>query len=287
MGRLMRAVGIGMEIEERRAKFGRRMAASAGLGEESAIAAVFASTPREVFVGPGPWRIFGEHEDGGQVINDPALLYQDVLVQLKGEAAINNGQPSLHALCLAVLRVRPGETAVHVGAGTGYYTSMLGKLVGSGGCVEAYEIEEDLAARAAQNLREMPWVRVHAGSGTVGPLPECDVLYVSAGATSPLAVWLDALRMGGRLLFPLTPDEGAGAMLMVTRLAEGYAARFVCGAKFVGCAGARDGWMERRLAECFRRGWAGRVRSLVRDDEPDETAWCAGDGWWLSTRELA
>ncbi len=276
-----------MALEERRAAFGRKMAAAAAEGEESAIARVFRSTPREAFVGPPPWRVFGEREDGGELIDDPALLYQDVLVQLKAEAAINNGQPSLHAICLAAVRVRAGETVVHVGAGTGYYTAMLAQLVGSEGRVEAYEIENDLAWRAAESLRGMPWVKVYAGSGTTGPLPECDVLYVSAGATSPLDVWLDALRMEGRLLFPLTPDEGAGAMLLVTRRPEGYAAKFLCGAKFVGCAGARDIRSEKRVAECFRRGHAAKVRSLWRDDEPDETAWCVGEGWWLSMREVA
>jgi protein-L-isoaspartate(D-aspartate) O-methyltransferase len=275
-----------MELVEQRARFGRQMAASVGLGAESVIAEVFASTPREAFLGPPPWRIFGEREDSGELVDDPALLYQDVLVQLKSEAAINNGQPSLHALCLAALRMQPGETAVQVGAGTGYYTAMLGKLVGPEGRVEAYEIESDLAWRAAENLMAMPWVRVHAGSGTAGPLPECDVLYVSAGATSPLAMWLDVLQVGGRLLFPLTPDEGYGGMLLVTHLAEGYRARFLCGAKFVGCAGARDKTMAQRLAECFGRGGAGKVRSLWRDDAPDETAWCVGVGWWLSTREV-
>ena len=132
----------------------------------------------------------------------------------------------------------------------------------------------------------MPWVRIHAASGTVGPLPECDVLYVSAGATAPLDVWLDALRMGGRLLFPLTPNEGFGAMLLVTRRAEGYAARFLCGAKFVGCVGARNAAMEPKLAECFSRGHTSEVRSLRRDNTPDETAWCVADGWWLSSAEV-
>jgi protein-L-isoaspartate(D-aspartate) O-methyltransferase len=275
-----------MGLEEQRKAFGKKMAANVYEGEDSPIAWVFGSTPREGFVGPPPWRIFGEREDGGELVNDPAFLYQDVLVQLKGEAAINNGQPSLHALCLAALGIRAGETVVHVGAGTGYYTSMLGSLVGSEGRVEAYEIESDLAWRAAENLRGMPWVRVHAGSGTAGPLPECDVVYVSAGATSPLPEWLDALRMGGRLVFPLTPNEGYGGMLLVKRRAEGYAARFLCGAKFVGCAGAREVVQEARVAECFRKGNAGKVRSLWRDVAPDETAWCAGDGWWLSTREV-
>ena len=275
-----------MGLEEQRRAFARRMAANVYEHEDSPIARLFASTPREAFVGPPPWRIFGEREDGGEWVNDPAFLYQDVLVQLKSEAAINNGQPSLHALCLTALGIQPGETVVHVGAGTGYYTSMLGSLVGSEGRVEAYEIEKDLAWRAAENLRAMPWVRVHAGSGTVGPLPECDVLYVSAGATSPLPVWLDALRPGGRLVFPLTPDEGFGGMLLVKRCLDGYTARFLCGAKFVACVGARDAAQEVRVAECFHKGGAGKVRSLWRNDAPDETAWCVGDGWWLSTRVL-
>lgn len=272
-----------MELAEYRARFGAEMARSVGVPEDGRIARVFASTPREVFVGPPPWRIFA-HEEEGRLVDDPAMLYRDVLVQIKGEAAINNGQPSLHALCFAALRIGSGEAVVHVGAGTGYYTSMLGALVGDEGRVEAYEIESDLAERAKENLKEMPWIRVHAGSGTTGPLPVCDVLYVSAGATDPLAVWLDALRIGGRLLFPLTPNESYGGMLMVTLRPDGYGARFLCGAKFVGCEGARDEAMSQRLEVCFSRGHANEVRSLHRDDWPDESAWCRGRGWWLSRR---
>lgn len=274
-----------MDLAERRAQFGKQMAANADVSADSAIAKAFAATPREDFLGPPPWRIFGAREDEGLLTDDPAMLYQDVLVQLKGEAAINNGQPSLHALCFAALTIKPGDAAVHVGVGLGYYTAILARLVSNAGCVEGYEIEPDLALQAAENLRSLPWVRVHADSGAVGSLRKCDVLYVSAGATSPLDVWLDALCTRGRLLFPLTPDHGGGAMLLVTRVEEGYAARFVCGAKFVGCVGGRDAAMDQRLAECFRRGHAKKVRSLIRDDDPDETAWCIGDGWWLSTRE--
>jgi protein-L-isoaspartate(D-aspartate) O-methyltransferase len=274
-----------MELEERRARFGREMARSAWVSEGSEIARVFAAVPREAFLGAAPWRIFDGNGEG-ELVNDPALLYRDVLVQLKGEAAINNGQPSLHALCFAASRVAAGESVVHVGAGAGYYTAMLGLLVGESGRVDAYEIESDLAAKAEENLRAMPWVCVHAGSGTAGPLPECDLLYVSAGATDPLEVWLDALRVGGRLLFPLTPDEGYGGMLLVTRLEERYSARFLCGAKFVGCEGARDAGTASRLKECFERGGAGEVRSLRRDGRPDGSAWCEGEGWWLSKRAL-
>jgi protein-L-isoaspartate(D-aspartate) O-methyltransferase len=274
-----------MNLNEIRTEFGRRMAASAGVGNDSPVAKVFAAVPRDRFVGAPPWRVFGA-EGEGLLVNDPALLYQDVLVQIKGEAAINNGQPSLHALCFAALRVVPGETAVHIGAGTGYYTAMLGMLVGERGRVDAYEIESDLAKRARENLIGMPWIHVHGESGTGGPLPECEVLYVSAGATDPLDVWLDALRVGGRLLFPLTPDEGYGGMLLVTRRKAGYAARFLCGAKFVGCEGARDEAMGQRLAACFSKDRTAEVVSLERGGGADETAWCAGANWWLSRRAI-
>lgn len=261
------------------------MAAKAGVSPDSPVAKVFEEVPRERFIGNPPWRVFAD-ESEGELVDNPALLYRDVLIQLKQERAINNGQPSLHAICLASLHLRSGETAIHVGAGTGYYTAMLALLVGATGRVDAYEIENDLAEEARKNLKEMTWIEVHTGSGTMGPLPKCDVLYVSAGATSPLPVWLDSLRMGGRLLFPLTPEQGYGGMLLITRQETEYAARFLCGAKFVGCEGGRDARTAEKLEECFHRGHAREVRSLRRNNSPDETAWCAGDGWWLSRREI-
>src|SRR5262249_6148916 len=150
----------------------------------------FAQTPRERFVGAPPWPLVGN--DIGRVwSSDPHELYQDVLVSLAAERGINNGQPSLHAHCIAECDPQPGETALHVGAGTGYYSAIVARLVGERGRVIAYEIESDLAARAASNLAPWPQVEVRAVSGASAPLPACDVIYVSAGATHPLAVWLD------------------------------------------------------------------------------------------------
>ncbi len=243
----------------------------------------FAEIPREKFLGPGPWLV---RTPGGHVsvpADNPALLYQDVLVALTGDGSINNGQPSLHALCLAALNVAEGETAVHVGAGTGYYTAMLARLVGAAGKVFAYEIESALAAQARVNLADYDNVTVFERSGAEGPLPECDVLYVSAGASEPLSVWLDALRIGGRLLFPLTPDHGFGGMLLVTRQAdERYAARFLCQAMFIPCVGARDEAMGRQLTKAFRRGHWEDVKSLRRHTHADKDCWVAGRDWCLS-----
>jgi protein-L-isoaspartate(D-aspartate) O-methyltransferase len=274
-------------IEAHREFFANLIAARAGAPADSELANAFRTTPRERFVGGPPWRILTRHGFVEAPHDDPAFLYQDVVVSL-GADGLNNGEPSLHAMCIATLRPQQGDRVVHVGAGSGYYTTILAKLVGERGVVDAYEIEPGLVRRATENLAPLPQVRLHARSGAEGPLPACDVLYVNAGATAPLAAWLDALKPGGRLLFPLTPDDGAGAMLLITRT-DGvvYAARFLFQAQFVGCAGARDAGEEQHLAEAFRNRHWNKVKSLHRESQPGERCWLAGRGWWLSTEDVA
>jgi protein-L-isoaspartate(D-aspartate) O-methyltransferase len=209
-------------------------------------------------------------------------------VALAEEKQINNGQPVLHAVSMAMLNPQPGETVVHIGAGTGYYTAILASLVAPGGKVFAYEIEPALAERAAANLADLPDVTVYPRSGAEAPLPSCNVIYVNAGATAPLDVWLDALLPGGRLLFPLTSDgpggtPGPGAMLLVTRTPAALNARFIMPVMFIPCMGARDPEIGKRLAAAFQRGDMKNVCSLRRNSSPDETCWFSGQGWWLST----
>ena len=271
-------------IEAHRLFFANLITAQAGIPPGSELAAALASTPREQFVGPPPWKVFTRSGYVETLTDDPAVLYQDVVVSLGSGGPLNNGQPTLHAFCLAALAPKKGERIVHVGAGTGYYTTLLAKLVGESGVVDAYEIEPTLAQRANDNLAAFPNVTVHARSGAEGTLPACDVLYVNAGATEPLAVWLDALRPMGRLLFPMTPDVGVGAMLLVTKQEDGsFTARFLLQAQFVPCIGARNEATEPKLAEAFRNSNWTKVKTLHRNDEADESCWCSGPGWWLST----
>jgi protein-L-isoaspartate(D-aspartate) O-methyltransferase len=264
--------------------FAKLITASAGVSE-GPLRDAFACTAREDFVGEGPWKILTTSGYIETPSDDPVFLYQDVLIALQPDSPINNGQPSLHALCMAALHVKEGETIVHVGAGTGYYTAILSKLIGPAGAVFAYELEPELAKRAAENLEGYPNIRVCPQSGSVALLPVCDVVYVSAGATSPLDVWLDALRPKGRLLFPLTPAEGFGGMLLVTRTQKRWKARFLTRALFIPCIGGRDDDTARRLGEAFKQPGFTSVRSLHRDSHPDESCWFAGEGWWLSTRD--
>lgn len=265
--------------------FARYVAAKAG-AKDPRIEQAFATVARESFAGPGPWQI---KVTGGPYLetpdDDPAYLYHDWLVALDAAQGINIGEPGLHARCLDALALRPGETVLHIGAGAGYYTAILAALVGPSGRVDAYEIDEALARRAAANLGHLATVRVHARSGVGEGLPEADAIYVNASAVRPSPAWLAALRPGGRLMFPLHAPGGFGAMLRVTRPHGGDAwpAAFVSRAGFIGCSGMQDQEEGDRLAEAFAGGGWQEVRTLRTDDAPDSSCWFVGDGWWLST----
>lgn len=271
-------------IAEHRRFYARFIIGSAGSADERLIAA-FEAVPREDYLGPGPWPIFIGSGYLPTVSDDARLLYQDVLVGLATERGINNGQPTLHARCLAAAAPAEGETVLHIGAGTGYYTAVLATLVGPTGHVIAYEIEADLAGRARANLAaRFPQAEVIAASATTAALPSADVIYVSAGATHPPASWLDALNIGGRLIFPLTPGEGFGVMLLVTRRDEKrFEAKALLRVSFIPCIGARDERTSASISKALERQSLATVRSLRRGTSPDQTAWCVGTGWWLSS----
>jgi protein-L-isoaspartate(D-aspartate) O-methyltransferase len=272
-------------VKECRESYADFVVKSTGMADAKLIAA-FASVEREKYLGEGPWVILDADAYQPIVSDDPRQLYQDVLVRIAGERGINNGQPTLHAACLQACRPVEGETVVHIGAGTGYYSAILAALVGAAGKVLAYEIEPDLARRARENLRQLTNVTVLSRSATEGLLPKADVIYVNAGATHPVASWLDALNVGGRLIFPLTPNEGFGCMLLVTRRsAASHAATVVASAVFIPCSGARDEVASEALAVAFATRSPRCIRSLHRGTAPDNTVWCAGTDWWLSTAE--
>ena len=261
------------------------MICSAANASGSRIEEAFRRVPREPFAGPGPWMLgSGGHPYVKSPDDDPAFLYQNLLVALDSERGINIGMPGVHALWLAAGDFREGQTVVQIGAGSGYYTAILAHLVGASGRVCAYEIDEKLAARATENLRQMPQVEVRQRSGVNADLPPADVIYVCAGAAAPDRAWLDGLRPGGRLLFPLAPEGVTGGMLLITRSEQAtvWPAKFVGAARFIGCVGLQDLNAARRLKEAFTGNWQ-EVRSIRFDDAIDTSCWYAGKGWWLST----
>lgn len=201
-------------MDDRSAKyraFYAQLICAAAKTADPRIEQAFRTVRREPFAGPGPWSIaLGGHPYVVTPDDDPAFLYQNMLLALDPARGINIGMPSAHAYWLSGCAVREGETVIQIGSGSGYYTAILAHLVGSGGRVHAYEIDRHLAALARDNLKDIAHVDVHERSGIVSDLPAADVIYVCAGAAQPAVEWLDALRSGGRLVFPLAPEGTRG-----------------------------------------------------------------------------
>lgn len=263
--------------------YAQMVVSRAGCRDASLLRA-FSTVPRHEFMSAGPWYV-SEHGDPTPSA-DPALVYHDMAMGLAPERGITTGQPSLHARCMAACAPRKGDHVIHIGAGAGYYTAILAELVGEEGRVTAFEIDEPLAATASENLRRWPWVQVVSGSGARAALQGADIVYVCAGVQQLPRAWVDALRPGGRLAFPLTPAGELGGMLLVRNVGipRIFLASFICRCQFIPCIGTQDEQLSRRLSAAFLAGGHDSVRSLrFSPEEPDESAWFAGDGWWLST----
>jgi protein-L-isoaspartate(D-aspartate) O-methyltransferase len=223
--------------------------------------------------------------------SDPCRLYDNVLVAMDASRHLNNGEPAALARWLDCLELAPGDRFLHIGCGVGYYTAIAAEAVSPGGSALGVEIDPRLADRARRNLER--WKNVTVLAGAAPPRNEAfDAILVNAGATAPAPDWLDALRVGGRLLLPLTvgaPGQnlGAGHMLLVTRHPRGHAARFVSPVGIFHCSGARTDDGNQLLSRSYQGGGADAVRSLRRDaHEPDPQCWLHARSFCLSRLEI-
>jgi protein-L-isoaspartate(D-aspartate) O-methyltransferase len=225
---------------------------------------------------------------------DPVYLYTNDLVGIVPERRINNGQPSLHAHLIHRAAPAVGEHVVHIGTGTGYYTAIMAHLAGSSGRVTGLEHDPELAARAKANLAAYPTIEIVEGDGALVSFDQADVIYVNAGCTRPAESWLNRLADGGRLILPMTSDQGfaakspermasAGAVFRIERRGRDYFAIWISSVAIFPCAGSRDEESERALADAFaKQGWQ-KVTRLYRDSEiPEERCWVRGPRWCLA-----
>src|SRR5262249_19227852 len=162
----------------------------------TAIVDALAAVPREQFLPPGPWTIRGESDLGGPLRqtpgDDPRFVYHNVSIAIDPARMLFNGAPSVMGMAIDRAMVGPGCRVAHIGAGTGYFTALMGHCVGPTGFVLGVEADAALAERAAANLRALPSVEIRHGDGT-GPMPgPLDAVLVNAGVTHPRHEWLDA-----------------------------------------------------------------------------------------------
>jgi guanylate kinase len=284
--------GLGAPVSEaQRRDYADRMLAAVHITDRR-VADAFAAVPREAFVGPLPWALYDPNGGDSATLDgsDPARLYDDVLVVLDRAKGLNNGSPSLHALMLHHLAVAPGDRVLHIGIGAGYYTAMLAELAGPQGRITAVEYDARLAEIARANLRPWPNVTVIEGDGAAYPRDTTERVYVNFAVVDPALAWFDCLPTGGTLLFPLAAPKpggesrsGLGAVLLITRTAQGYAARHLSPCGFVMAEGPLGGSaeMRARLWAAFGRGGIDRVTGLRRGGERSDRDWFWSPGWSL------
>ncbi|MDO4905268.1 MAG: methyltransferase domain-containing protein [Lautropia sp.] len=236
------------------------------LGRGAAVDRVleaFRQVPRERFVGPGPWILHAPHAGRASIVtpdDDPRHLYQCVLIVLDEIAGINIGEPSLWAKMFVKLNIHDGCSVLQIGAGTGYYTAILARLVGSGR-VLAFEAEKHLADMAARNLACIGNVELRHGNGATDLMPQdgaFDLIVAFAGVTHPVGVWCKHLLPTGRMLLPVTGLLGWGAMVLLENADPVMEASTLGACGFYPCQGARDDdlaaridgmWLDRRRTE--------------------------------------
>lgn len=119
-----------------------------------------------------------------------------------------SSQPSTVAAMLRLLQVPVGARVLDVGAGSGWTTAILARLVGPDGEVLGLERHAELAAWGGANVRRagMPWARVAlATPGTLGAPRDggWDRVLVSAAAARLPGALVDQVAPGGRLVVPV------------------------------------------------------------------------------------
>lgn len=155
------------------------------------------AVPREAFLETDT-SIQEAYKDG------PVLLKRD----RRGGVISTISQPTMIAAMLEQLDVQPADRVLEIGAASGYNAALLAQLTGPKGLVVSLELEADLAARAARNLRNtgVQNVLVLAADGRDGwpRAAPYDRIIVTAGADQVHPAWEHQLRDGGRLVVPMS-----------------------------------------------------------------------------------
>ncbi len=154
------------------------------------------------------------------------LAFADLEIPLmgSGEESLAKGQcmlePRLDARMLQDLAVRPTDTVLEIGTGSGYMAALL---AGMAQRVITLEINGDLAATARTNLRnagiQNVEVRQADGAKTGAVDGSFDVIALSGSVTEVPHNLLSLLKVGGRL-GAIVGDEPMMRATVVTRTSE-------------------------------------------------------------------
>lgn len=207
-----------MAADTPRERMVRMQIARRGIRDEGVLKAMRA-VPREKFTAAG----FEE------------CAYEDRALPIAEGQTLS--QPYIVGAMAAACGLKPGDTVLEVGAGSGYAAAILSQVVGKEGKVFAIERHAALTEAAAGRLSELGYTNVElmTGDGSRGWPQEApfDGILVSAGGPSVPEALKRQLAVGGRLVAPVGPAEEQ-RLVRLTRTGEDvfdrddlFAVRFV------------------------------------------------------------
>jgi protein-L-isoaspartate O-methyltransferase len=147
-----------------------------------------------------------------------------------GIATSSSSMPTLMALMLDALAVQPGDRVLEIGTGTGYNTALLCHQFGAA-AVTSVDVDEQLVATARRRLAGLghhPRLVCQDGTETL-PLSvtegrKYDRILVTVATKDVPISWLEQLRPGGVLLFPLDRHNQGGLLARLVLGQDGTAA---------------------------------------------------------------
>jgi len=282
------------DVVLRRRFYAEEIEATANL-TSAAVVEALATVPRERFLPPGPWTIRGEgnflSEPRLTTDDDPRHVYHNVAVGIDPGRMLFNGAPSVLAMAIDALGLKPGACVLHLGTGLGYYTALMASCVGPSGRVLGIEVDAELAARAGQNLADCPGVEVRQGNGMEPLTDRFDAILINAGVTRPLLSWLEALAPEGRMVLPITATMGMmttigkGPLVAIARKEdpEKLAAKVIGFVAIYSAIGLRDDDTNRLLVQALTRSPFPTIKSVRLDAHAsDASCWLHAPGVCLS-----
>jgi len=180
-----------------------------------AVLETFAEVPRHLFVPPRH-----RHE-----------AYEDYPIPIGHGQTIS--QPYVVALMIQELDPRPDHRVLEVGAGSGYQTAILARLVRH---VYAVERINELTEQAASVLAALNIANVTVSTmdGSMGWPEEAPFDRIICGAAAPEAppCWTDQLADGGRIVLPVGGEE-VQSLRMLDKQGGKLRSRDLCDVRFV------------------------------------------------------
>jgi protein-L-isoaspartate(D-aspartate) O-methyltransferase len=131
-------------------------------------------------------------------------------------------QPYIVAFMTEALALRPTDTVLEIGTGSGYQAAILGELAGE---VYTIEIVPELATRAERTLTALGYANVHvrAGDGYRGwpeHAPFTKIILTAAPEAVPQAL-VEQLAVGGTMVLPVGPAGGSQELRILTKTPGG------------------------------------------------------------------